>query len=303
MSTTRVAQPAGALSVRSVGTGLVRAVTDTTTGAEQIVDVGVPEVRAAINELSSWSTDGRYHSCPRDVAEHFVASENASLALPYLRDVTDAPYFAKTGDLVVTNGYNRDSGIRLSMAKALNLDPVPEVPTREQVASAVWQLQELFVDFPFSDGEEHVDLRRWQADRPYRMTIGTPLRANQIAKVIQPFVLELVDGSIPLHALIKPLRGTGAGYAQDGVGLVCFGRVPEVEGSKGGDEAEMRKTIHTHSMRGTKHFVLDNQPEGVALKSESLATAQTSGRVGGRILGGNRIGSGNLAGPRRGERQ
>jgi hypothetical protein len=283
------------------GTNIVRVDTDTNTGARQITYCGLQHVRAELNRVTTWSKttasdmiEGdfrpKYHSCPKDVAEYFHATEAASLALPYLRDVMDTPYFNRDGELVIQDGYDPSSGILLTRTKGLEITVVSEDPTAPEIDRARWLLRELYLDFPFSDGEE-VDLGLWQTDRAYRMTIGQAARANQIAKTIQPFVAEMIGGNLMLHLVTKVMRRTGAGYMQDGCGIVCEGSTPAIETLPASEE-EVQKRLLTKAMEGEKRIVFDNQREGRPVQSESLASAQTAGRVCGRILGQSRTGSG-----------
>ena len=286
------------------GTDIVRAVTDTNTSAKQITVCGLPEVLAEFERATTWSKlapndsgegeldfEPRFTPAPKRVGEHFIATEAASLALPYLRDVMDTPYFNKKSELIVMDGYDAGSGILLTLTPELVSLQVNDNPTDDEIAEARWWLQELYIDFPFSDGEEDVDLTKWQADRDYRMTVGKGSRANQLGKTIQPFVAEMIDGNLMAHLVSKICPRTGAGYMQDGCALVAEGSTPAVE-TLPTDEAEVQKRLLTKAMEGAKRIIFDNQKEGRIVQSESIASAQTAGRVCGRVLGQSRSGSG-----------
>ena len=189
------------------------------------------------------------------------------------------------------DGYDPASGILLGISADLKLDPVSPNPTDAEIADAVWWLQELYLDTPFSDGEEDVDLDRWWRDRTYRMTIGKASRANQIAKVLQPFVSEMIRGNLMLHGVDKVMRRTGAGYMQDALGIVCFGIEPAGETLPYSEE-EIEKRVVAKAMEGARHVVWDNAREGRVVASECIASTLTSGKVQGRELGHSRTGGG-----------
>jgi hypothetical protein len=254
---------------------------------------------AAINQWTTWSMTvpvgetftTKFHSMPKDYAEDFQATEAASFGLPYLREVRDTPYFNSERKLILADGYDPASGILLNIAADLKIAPVSQNPSDAEIADAVWWLQELYVDTPFSDGETDVDLDRWWKDRDYRMTIGKGSRANQLAKVIQPFVSEMIAGNLVLHGVDKVMRRTGAGYVQDALGIVCFGIEPAGETLPYGEE-EIEKRIVTKAMEGERHVVWDNAKEGRVIASDCIASTLTSGKIKGRELGFNRTGGG-----------
>ena len=74
---------------------------------------------------------------PRDVVRDILALPAAAWRVPHLAGVTATPIFHPDGTIHATPGYDEETGLYYAPADGFALAPVPEVPTREDVAAAL----------------------------------------------------------------------------------------------------------------------------------------------------------------------
>ena len=72
--------------------------------------------------------------------------------LPPLEGIVDVPVMRPDGSILYESGYDQITGLFLQPDPELNIKPVPENPTSEQMKDALRILDELIHDFPFVDG-------------------------------------------------------------------------------------------------------------------------------------------------------
>ena len=190
---------------------------------------------------------------PTDVLRDILALPNQPF--PPLRGIHTAPTFLPGGDLLMANGYHEASGILLRLR---NLSVLRRDMPVEEARSLL--LDDVLVDFPFADDSS---------------------RAHAVAMVLQPMVLRLIGGLLPLYLIDAPARGTGKGLLAEIVAQVALGGPPPVMALPR-DEDEIEKRITSLLMSGTSIILLDNIN---VLSSRSLAAALTAEEWQGRLLG------------------
>lgn len=209
----------------------------------------------------------KHIACPKDVAEH--AYSLVDKGFPPLAGIATAPFFDRDGGLVVEPGYHEASGYYYAPPPGFAVPPVPDAPSDDDVRQAVANLDDVLCDFPFFDGDD---------------ANGEASRATVYAKLLQPFVREMIDGPCPLYVTQKPLARTGASLLTDVCSLICFGTETNAMTEKA-DDAEYDKVLATMIREGARHIVFDN----LSRKLDSAPVAQfvTSSVYRSRSLGTN----------------
>lgn len=197
---------------------------------------------------------------PRDVVRDILALPAAAWRVPHLAGVTATPIFHPDGTIHATPGYDEETGLYYHPADGFTLAPVPEVPTREDVAAALKTIEEVFVDFPFCSPAD---------------------RANAIGALLTAVLRPCIAGPVPLYLTDKPQAGSGAGLLQRVIGWIAEGREPALKTMPTGPE--MRKEIFASLRNGTRIQIFDNLED--RLSSPELAAALTAVKMTGRILG------------------
>lgn len=207
--------------------------------------------------------------------------------------VVEVPVFNANGGVRTTKGYDPDAAAWFE--PQIDFYPVPDVISEEDVANAVSLLDEMYIDFPFSDcyasadplpikwlNEQGDEIRDDDGHPVPNYERGKASRANTYAMLLQPFARSLIAGPTPVFFIDKPAAGTGAGYLADTLGFALYGHkmpaatIPE-------NEDELRKQITAMLRQGAPTIFLDNLNH--ELKSGALASTLTTGVFEGRILG------------------
>jgi primase-polymerase (primpol)-like protein len=215
--------------------------TDKDTGAkvEQVIRTHVPppkEVVQDVLKLGSWD-------------------------LPILEGVVESPTLRPDGSILDTPGYDPLTRLLYLPTPGLEIPPIPEHPTAEQIAEALAIIQEPISEFPFAD---------------------TASRANTLAAMLTPVVRHAIGGHVPLALFDKPRAGTGASLLADVISLIATGRRAGMMTAPRKEE-EWQKSILSVLVDGASVITIDNIE--YTLQSPSLASAITSYFVQGRPLG------------------
>lgn len=195
----------------------------------------------------------------------------AILALPQwpkvrkLRGVATFPVPLPDGTVLHQPGYDTASGLYLR--EGLDVPPIPDRPSRDQIAAARgFLLSKFLADFP------------WTSDAD---------RANAVAMLLTPLLREIIDDVFPFFYVTAPERGSGKTLVASLV-RILYGGVMRVLPK---DEKELEKAI-TSSLRGAAPVIaFDNIPQDTTIKSPSLAAVLTMRYWTARIMGGHRDGT------------
>ena len=111
------------------------------------------------------------------------------LPFQWLQGFHSAPVFTQSGDLLNRSGYNKETGLFLSLD---GLDGVAADMTLEYAKQLIFE--DLLIDFPFSENGS---------------------KTHALVLLLQGFVRLLIDGPTPLFLIDAPARGTGKGLLAD----------------------------------------------------------------------------------------
>jgi hypothetical protein len=145
----------------------------------------------------------------------------------------------------------------------LDIPPVPQHPTDEDLKEARAILDDLLCDFPFVDEAS---------------------RANAWALLLTPLVRTAFEGPTPLFLIDKPSPGTGATLLARLVALVACGEeavTPPPE-----DESEARKLVTAALLTAQEVVIFDDV---AALRLRTLSRLLTATHWESRLLGSNRL--------------
>lgn len=199
---------------------------------------------------------------PRDLARIMMAHPHKSL--PWLEGVLRTPAFGRSGQLISQPGYHESERVWLQPYGNLELPPIPDSPSANDIAAARSLLfDELLGDFPFVS---HSDA------------------AHAIAAMILPFVRRLFRGPTPIHLIEAPRPGSGKGLLSNVISVIVQGTPCETK-TLPGDEEEVRKTLTTELLKGHPLVLLDNADERKPIQSGALASVTTAEIWGNRQLG------------------
>ena len=198
---------------------------------------------------------------PRDALASVLAAKTWPHLAP-LRGVIGAPVLRRDGTLLQAPGYDPTTGLYL--APRVQLPPVPDRPTTDQVTEArAFLLHEFLRDFP------------WSTDAD---------RANYLALLATPILRHYTRSLTPFGVIDATMPASGKTILTAGPGMLYGQRVMPWTYS----EEELRKAITTVFADQVGCVVFDNLAEGTVIDSPTLALLVTTGVWSDRLLGGNR---------------
>lgn len=204
---------------------------------------------------------GNMRPCsPSEVLVKSLAASN-NPPVPVVNRVVEVPVVGCDGEIQTRPGYHAGSQTYYAPSGGLVLPEVPIRPTSADIDRARAMLLEPLRDFPFTGPSEF---------------------AHAIAAMLLPFVREMITGPTPLHLVVKPTPGTGAGLLCDVIAALATGRraSPMAEAR---DEDEQRKRLTAYLIEGHGVILLDNLSR--LLAGAPLAVALTADTWTDRVLG------------------
>lgn len=155
-------------------------------------------------------------------------------SLPRLDGIARCPFFTAQGELVATSGYHENARFYLHLDASLRkMRPVPDRPTPDDVANAIGFLKHPIGGFPFDT----------EASLAHALALG-----------LMPYVRQMIQGPIPIHAFDAPQDRTGKGLLIKTVLAPALGykqrAMPDLEDKRNQDEVRKRITA----------VVVENQP-------------------------------------------
>ncbi|GAA2631052.1 hypothetical protein SMC26_23715 [Actinomadura fulvescens] len=198
---------------------------------------------------------------PREILASVLAGKTWPGLLP-LRGVIGAPVLRRDGTLLQRPGY--DSATGLYLASKVDLPPVPDQPTPEQVHTARDFLLHRFLrDFPWA---------------------GKADRANYIALLVTPILRHFTRSLTPFALIDATMPASGKSILTGGPGMLYGQRVIPWAYT----EEELRKSITAVLAEQVGVVVWDNLAEGTVIDSATLALLVTAGVWSDRQLGASR---------------
>jgi hypothetical protein len=176
-------------------------------------------------------------------------------------------------DRILTKpGFDAASGLYLSPVG--DIVSVPQTPTRAEVDAATALILQPLADFPFVSPGEGLDADVSLSAVVYAMLLAANRRALSVA---------------PGLAIGSHGEGMSSGKTLAGevVCTLATGDLPRPV-SLSPNFTEQRKEIITYLLEGDGALFLDNVPNGTRFDCACLASAMTSPRFKGRLLGANK---------------
>ncbi len=171
---------------------------------------------------------------PVDIARSIIESGS----IGSIREVTrivNAPVMRPNGTVLNETGYDPETGIILE--STVEVPPVPDYPTAEQIRQAKDLLLEVIVDFP---------------------VVGSG-RSTWLAGPLSYFGREMYEGPTPGIAFDGNIPGVGKSKSAQAQSMICLGTA--VAGSSYvWDEVEIRKKVSTWLESGVGYVLNDNIP-------------------------------------------
>lgn len=221
---------------------------------------------------------------PERVAKLYLAGRG-SWGLPPLDGIASAPLLSEDGSLRVADGY--DPTTRMWCERMPVVDGLPDAPSRDDAAAALWRLRSFLRTFAFADaikvrlaGEtvDTVDLERDPGQDESAALIGIMTAVCRPSLDTAPAVL--------YRAPAISGAGTGKGLLVRTTAAIAFGMAPSAM-TGGGTPEEREKRITAALMEAGPVLFLDNV-NGTALKSDTLASAITERPASVRPLGSSK---------------
>lgn len=180
--------------------------------------------------------------------------------------VVNAPTLRPDGSILDKPGYDAATGL-LFVNTAIEFEPIPQHPTREQALAALHYLKdEVLSGFPFAAAHD---------------------RSAALSAIITPTVRHSLKAA-PMHAVKAPVMASGKSLLVDASSLIAVG-VPATVMSYTRDADETRKRVLSVLMQGDLVVNLDNVEEPLA--SQTLCSVLTQESFTDRILGVNKTGT------------
>ena len=203
-------------------------------------------------------------SPPVQIAQNLLHRKD--LQYPYLRRIVTVPVMASDGTIDLTEGYQPQAQVYYAPAAGLQVPPIPDHPTQEQIQAAVALI-----------------LDQWLGEFPYADSAG---RAHVLATCLHPFVRALIDGPTPLVLSDANSPGTGKTLLVEAITTMVLGGPAGMMAEGGREEEEWRKRLTTATMSASPYLIMDNVKH--RLESAALANYLTVSLWKDRMLGGNR---------------
>jgi len=177
------------------------------------------------------------------------------------RGIVGAPVLRPDGTLLQERGYDQATGLYL--ASKIPLDPVPAVPSVQQVEEARRFLLDQFLEgFPWVDDAD---------------------RANYVGILATPILRRYLRTLIPFVVFTATMPGSGKTILTCGPGMLYGQRVLTWTHS----DEELRKSITSVLADPAGTVIFDNLAEGTVIDSPVLARLITDRTWADRLLGKN----------------
>jgi putative DNA primase/helicase len=236
--------------------------------AAHIVPLPEPTLLETLSDVACWVAPGkegdRPVTPPRDVVRALAARGEWAGVRP-LEGVVRGPVLRLDGTVLDRPGYDEATGLLFEPLAGVEWPTVPATPTKDQARAALARLTDLVADFPF---------------------VAPSDRAGWLALILTLVARPAIAGPTPLFLVRAPTPGSGKTLLVEVAGLIGteadkLTTQPQVVD----DDAEEQKKMLTFGLQGIPLALIDNIDR--PLGSAALASALTSRRVGGRLLGSN----------------
>ena len=221
---------------------------------------------------------------PNRVAELYLAMTGEWHLLP-LVGITSTPLLSDDGGARVAEGYDAATGLWCAQMPAPCL---PERPSRAEAEAALLLLRRAFRTFAFGDAARMFDPSLGVEVVDHRRPMGMDESGfvhGLLTAVCRPSLWLAPGLAIAAPALSG--SGVGKGLLARAVSIIAFGSPPRAF-TMGNDRAELDKRLVAALIEARPFVFLDNV-NGVALRSDALASAMTERPAHVRVLGVSRM--------------
>jgi hypothetical protein len=241
----------------------------------QVNQCGTPEALAHLLEhqlkIRFWGINSEGQEKPIDAPEkplkRILGMPAEDTGLPAITEFLDTPVLAEDGQLILSPGLHPSGSY---LRDRLQLPPIPDAPTPEQVAHSLAELDALIADFPFEGPE---DRQAW------------------FSYLLTGFIAGKAPRPWPLWNFSAPLQGSGKGLLASLPAWISQSEGPgviSIDPSEKDPEIRKKLTALLDSSLGRVH-ILDNITGH--LRSGALEAFLTSTVWTDRILGGSKMGT------------
>lgn len=154
---------------------------------------------------------------PLEAARRAVDAPEALTGLRTLRGLTHTPMVRADGSVLATPGYDPSTGYLFLPGAGVDVAPVPETPSADELAEAVRRIEEILVGFPWDSADD---------------------KANYYGLLLTPLLRLVTPPSYKLFGIGAHQPGSGKTLLAD-VARILHGGVLRSEMPE--DEAEMKK--------------------------------------------------------------
>jgi hypothetical protein len=209
---------------------------------------------------------------PYVVADMIALPDNN---IPKINSILGSPFFNKTGELIVNQGFHFDDEVYLNYPQSfIPHYSIGEISQKEARSKVEWLKKEILSDFPFTDESD---------------------KSHFLAALFQPFIRMMITGPTPLYLISASSPGSGKSLLAKCLSIIVIGA--EVSSRVlSRSEDERRKMITAELISGRSIILLDNLDEDPTngskkndrLNSPSLASVLTATEYSDRLLGQSR---------------
>jgi hypothetical protein len=250
------------------GAGGLREVVKNQNGITVLESVMKERLQVISSKGAVWTSTPADAQLPREIAppsalcQQFIVSREYWRNIPTIKRILTAPFIDRNGNVCQQPGYNATEQIWLSLPDGFTLPDT--TPTSVNITAAKTLLiDKLLGDVAFKD----------QASRANALAL-------MLLPFVRPFIDSLEDGQTPIHLFDAPTQSSGKTFAA----TTCLAPFCEaVPTSDKKDEKECQKEVFALLTEGTSYIFIDNVKS--SLSSPEIATAVTSGKMRGRVLG------------------
>lgn len=246
--------------------------------AQRIVIVDETRLMDILSMAADWLTPpkGRRTSpararCPAIVAKAYLARKGDGWRLPVLRGIVNTPTMRADGTLLISAGYDRQSGLLLD--PTVEYPAIPDNPSRQEAIESLSRLKNLLREFPFVDEDSRVKER------------GEGGGAVSLSVALSAILTAIIRPSLPcapMHAITAPTPGSGKTCLVDLVSTLTTGHAASAI-SVGQNDEELEKRLVAELLIGRSTIVLDNISRQIG--GDLLNQCITQERVTVRRLG------------------
>jgi hypothetical protein len=235
------------------------------------VDLRACDMQVYLDRCANWvetrSKRPVLISAPPRVALDLLSGRRDYSTFPELRGIVASPVFDRDGNLILTPGYHKRSGLYYAPKGQLDLaiDLTRPVTWEEAGRAATWVEKYMFGTLSL---------------------VGAADKSHAWSLFLLPFVRDMIDGPTPLHIINAPKEGTGKGLTN----FVCTN--PFVPGGPSASKVpanpeEWGKVLLGALKVAPSHIFFDNA--NYRVDSGALAQCLTERSYSDRRLGTNQI--------------